>query len=174
MHNIEHGSVVLLYDPCVIHSINYEFQILNIEFRISKFSHFVLSIWNRFVPRERWLHNIEHGSVVLLYDPCVIHSEVEKLKKLVRNCIKKYIITPTTFLSPKRVIYFPSFLFDKKQNDSRQIEWNHNGCGVFSLLINKVYASQLEMRKISCLLATFCPLFWSEFKFQSEILNSFE
>jgi len=56
----------------------------------------------RFVPRERWLHNIEHGSVVLLYDPCVIHSEVEKLKKLVRNCIKKYIITPTTFLSPKR------------------------------------------------------------------------
>jgi len=56
----------------------------------------------RFVPRERWLHNIEHGSVVMLYDPCVIHSERDKLKEVVRNCIKKHIITPTTFLSPKR------------------------------------------------------------------------
>ena len=61
---------------------------------------------SRFVPRERWLHNIEHGAVVMLYDPCVIHSELEKLKEIVRNCIKKHIITSTTFLSPKRVLHF--------------------------------------------------------------------
>jgi len=56
----------------------------------------------RFVPKERWLHNIEHGAVVMLYDPCVIHTEVDKLKKIVRGCIKKHIITPTTFLTPER------------------------------------------------------------------------
>ena len=57
----------------------------------------------RFVPKERWLHNIEHGAVVMLYDPCVLHTEVDKLKNIVRNCIKKHIITPTTFLTRERV-----------------------------------------------------------------------
>lgn len=56
----------------------------------------------RFVPKERWLHNIEHGAVIMLYDPCVLQAEVNKLKEIVRNCIKKHIITPTTFLSPER------------------------------------------------------------------------
>ena len=60
------------------------------------------------MPKERWLHNIEHGAVVMLYDPCTLESEVDKLKRIVRTCIKKHIITPTTFLSPERVrhIYF--------------------------------------------------------------------
>ena len=57
----------------------------------------------RFVPRERWLHNIEHGAVVMLYDPCVLDSEVNKLRKIVRSCIKKHVITPTTFLTRERV-----------------------------------------------------------------------
>lgn len=57
----------------------------------------------RFVPKERWLHNIEHGAVIMLYDPCVLQSELEKLRKIVRGCIRKHIITPTTFLSPERV-----------------------------------------------------------------------
>jgi len=56
----------------------------------------------RFVPRERWLHNIEHGAVVMLYDPCVLDSEVDKLRKIVRSCIKKHVITPTTFLTRER------------------------------------------------------------------------
>ena len=59
----------------------------------------------RFVPRERWLHNIEHGAVVMLYDPCVLDSEVDKLRKIVRSCIKKHVITPTTFLSRERVSF---------------------------------------------------------------------
>ena len=57
----------------------------------------------RFVPVQRWLHNIEHGAVIMLYDPCVLDSEVRKLKKLVQGCIKKHVITPTTFLSRERV-----------------------------------------------------------------------
>lgn len=62
----------------------------------------------RFVPKERWLHNIEHGAVIMLYDPCAINFEVEKLKKIVKSCIKKHIITPTTFLSQERVSFFYS------------------------------------------------------------------
>ena len=71
------------------------------------------NIFLRFVPKERWLHNIEHGAVVMLYDPCTLESEVDKLKRIVRTCIKKHIITPTTFLSPERVrhIYFPVQFF---------------------------------------------------------------
>ena len=57
----------------------------------------------RFVPVQRWLHNIEHGAVIMLYHPCVLDSEVRKLKKLVQGCIKKHVITPTTFLSRERV-----------------------------------------------------------------------
>ena len=57
----------------------------------------------RFVPKERWLHNIEHGAIIMLYDPCVLQSEVEKLRNIVRSCIKKHVITPTTFLSPEKV-----------------------------------------------------------------------
>ena len=62
----------------------------------------------RFVPRQRWLHNIEHGAVIMLYDPCVLQSEVQKLRDLVLGCTRKYVITPTTFLTKERVRYFNS------------------------------------------------------------------
>ena len=72
--------------------------------KISNFCNYCFkTFFLRFVPRERWLHNIEHGAVVMLYDPCTLESEVNKLKRIVRTCIKKHIITPTTFLSPARV-----------------------------------------------------------------------
>merc|ERR1712192_122261 len=31
----------------------------------------------RFVPAQRWLHNIEHGAIVMLYHPCTHHTLVE-------------------------------------------------------------------------------------------------
>jgi hypothetical protein len=55
-----------------------------------------------FVPRERWLHNIEHGAVVMLYHPCAHPAEVAKLKKVVKSCIGKHVITPSTLLTPDR------------------------------------------------------------------------
>lgn len=48
----------------------------------------------KFVPVQRWLHNIEHGAVVMLYHPCTHHTLVHKLRKLVTGCIRKHIITP--------------------------------------------------------------------------------
>ena len=68
-----------------------------------KFCFALISSFCRFVPKERWLHNIEHGAIIMLYDPCVLQSEVEKLRNIVRSCIKKHVITPTTFLSPEKV-----------------------------------------------------------------------
>ena len=73
-----------------------------------KFCFELISSFCRFVPKERWLHNIEHGAIIMLYDPCVLHSEVEKLRNIVRSCIKKHVITPTTFLSPEKVNFFLS------------------------------------------------------------------
>lgn len=58
----------------------------------------------KFVPVQRWLHNVEHGAVVMLYHPCLHYTEVEKLRKLVTGCIRKHIITPSTLLTEDRPI----------------------------------------------------------------------
>ncbi|XP_071516206.1 uncharacterized protein [Panulirus ornatus] len=56
----------------------------------------------KFVPVQRWLHSIEHGAIVMLYDPCTQPTLVHQLRKLVRKCIRKHIITPYTLLSRER------------------------------------------------------------------------
>jgi len=50
----------------------------------------------QFVPPQRWLHNIEHGAVVMLYHPCAHPAMVDQLRKLVTGCIRKHVITPYT------------------------------------------------------------------------------
>lgn len=52
----------------------------------------------KFVPPQRWLHNIEHGAVVMLYHPCAHHTMVNKLRNIVTNCIRKHVITAYTNL----------------------------------------------------------------------------
>jgi len=56
----------------------------------------------KFVPVQRWSHNIEHGAVVMLYHPCTDPSLVDKLKKIVKGCIRKHIITPYHGLTEKQ------------------------------------------------------------------------
>ncbi|CAB3401461.1 unnamed protein product [Caenorhabditis bovis] len=63
--------------------------------------------WARFgeylyAPPQRWLHNLEHGSIVLLYHPCADDDEVEKLRAIVTACIYRHVITPYAQLSPDR------------------------------------------------------------------------
>lgn len=48
----------------------------------------------KYVPPQRWLHSLEHGAIVMLYDNCALQSEVEKLKKLLKSCLYRHIITP--------------------------------------------------------------------------------
>eukprot|EP00096_Caligus_rogercresseyi_P006091 TRINITY_DN2227_c0_g1_i1.p1 TRINITY_DN2227_c0_g1~~TRINITY_DN2227_c0_g1_i1.p1 ORF type:complete len:244 (-),score=61.24 TRINITY_DN2227_c0_g1_i1:72-803(-) len=64
-------------------------------------------IWPKFgeyeyVPPQRWLHNIEHGAVVMLYHPCTHFGVVEELRQLVKGCLRKYIITPYAKLPEER------------------------------------------------------------------------
>ena len=72
---------------------------------------------------------------------------------------------------------FSSFLFDIKQNDFRQIELNHIGCGVFSLLINEVIIKnphkKLKTTTFAVFLSLFFYLFRSEIQFLSKFLNDF-
>lgn len=56
----------------------------------------------KFVPKQRWVHNLEHGGIVMLYHPCALHSEVEKLRDIVKNCLYRHIITPYSELTPER------------------------------------------------------------------------
>ena len=56
----------------------------------------------RFVPTQRWSHNIEHGAVVMLYHPCTDKDLVDELRSLLTGCIRKHIITPFTDLTKER------------------------------------------------------------------------
>jgi len=55
-----------------------------------------------FVPKERWLHSLEHGAVVMLYHPCANANEVQLLRTLVTGCLFRHIISPYNLLEPKR------------------------------------------------------------------------
>ncbi|CAI5447785.1 unnamed protein product [Caenorhabditis angaria] len=55
--------------------------------------------WARFgeylyCPVQRWLHNLEHGSIILLYHPCADLDELNILRNLVTSCIYRHVITP--------------------------------------------------------------------------------
>lgn len=56
----------------------------------------------KYLPKQRWLHNLEHGSVVMLYHPCADPQEVLKLKSVVRKCLYRHVITPYNLLEPQR------------------------------------------------------------------------
>jgi len=47
-----------------------------------------------YLPEQRWLHNLEHGSIILLYHPCANGELIEKMRNLVTSCLYRHIITP--------------------------------------------------------------------------------
>jgi len=54
----------------------------------------------RYLPPERWQHNLEHGVVVLLYHPCLNvdrrgKQQLVRLIHTVRGCIRKHVVTPS-------------------------------------------------------------------------------
>ncbi|XP_033111598.1 uncharacterized protein LOC117112601 [Anneissia japonica] len=52
----------------------------------------------RYLPVQRWLHNLEHGCVVFLYHPCAPQRDIEKLRQIATRCLRKHIITPYNLL----------------------------------------------------------------------------
>ncbi|CAG2164087.1 unnamed protein product [Oppiella nova] len=55
-----------------------------------------------FVPKQRWLHNIEHGAVVMLYHPCANKVLVSRLRALVTSCMRKHVITAYNLMDSER------------------------------------------------------------------------
>ncbi|XP_030831549.1 uncharacterized protein LOC105441222 [Strongylocentrotus purpuratus] len=56
----------------------------------------------RYLPKQRWLHNLEHGAAVFLYHPCADMSEVTRFRRIARGCLRKHIITPYKELTKER------------------------------------------------------------------------
>uniref|UniRef100_A0A1B6LXZ2 DUF3105 domain-containing protein n=1 Tax=Graphocephala atropunctata TaxID=36148 RepID=A0A1B6LXZ2_9HEMI len=46
-----------------------------------------------FLPIQRFLHNMEHGGVIMLYHPCTHPALVNKLKKIVKSCLYRHVIS---------------------------------------------------------------------------------
>ncbi|XP_033355164.1 uncharacterized protein LOC117236380 [Bombus vosnesenskii] len=56
----------------------------------------------KFLPKQRWLHNLEHGAIVALYHPCANPMEVRRLKSLVSTCLRRHVISPYNLLDERR------------------------------------------------------------------------
>ncbi|KAG7198824.1 hypothetical protein KM043_001795 [Ampulex compressa] len=56
----------------------------------------------RFLPKQRWLHSLEHGGIVMLYHPCANPVEVKALKSLVTGCLWRHVISPYNLLDERR------------------------------------------------------------------------
>lgn len=56
----------------------------------------------KYVPVQRWLHSLEHGGVVMLYHPCADPLEVERLRRIVKSCLFRHVISPSTHLSTEK------------------------------------------------------------------------
>ncbi|BES97742.1 Protein of unknown function (DUF3105) [Nesidiocoris tenuis] len=73
-------------------------ETLSYPFRIPTFGPHrpVWAKWGEYdyLPPQRWVHNLEHGGIVMLYNPCAHRFLVQQLREVVRNCLYKHIITP--------------------------------------------------------------------------------
>ncbi|XP_055914463.1 uncharacterized protein LOC129947791 [Eupeodes corollae] len=56
----------------------------------------------KFLPIQRWMHNLRYGAVVMLYHPCANQMQIEKLRGTLNACLYRHIITPSTMLLPER------------------------------------------------------------------------
>ncbi|XP_050436905.1 uncharacterized protein LOC126843407 [Adelges cooleyi] len=57
-----------------------------------------------FLPRQRWLHNLEHGAVVMLYHPCTHPILVQRMRTVLKGCLFRHIITPYNLVPTSRPI----------------------------------------------------------------------
>lgn len=56
----------------------------------------------KYLPKQRWLHSLEHGAIVMLYHPCANPLEVKRLKTLVTSCLRRHVISPYNLLDERR------------------------------------------------------------------------
>ena len=63
----------------------------------------------KFLPKQRWLHSLEHGAIVALYHPCANPLEVKRLKSLVAGCLRRHVISPYNLLRKDRPLALVSW-----------------------------------------------------------------
>jgi hypothetical protein len=47
-----------------------------------------------YMPPQRWIHAVEHGAAIFLFNPCNRQDQIDYLKNLVKGCLRRHIITP--------------------------------------------------------------------------------
>lgn len=57
-----------------------------------------------YMPPQRWVHAIEHGAAVFLYNPCADEAEIGHLKSIAKSCLRRHVITPYKGL-PKNELF---------------------------------------------------------------------
>lgn len=97
--------------PWLYYTSYYYLLVIRLILKLHSFSGTHRPLWAiygeyKFLPKQRWVHNLEHGAVVMLYHPCANKYEVNLLKKIVRSCLYKHVITPYNLLTPDRVSYY--------------------------------------------------------------------
>ncbi|KOC62584.1 hypothetical protein WH47_04245 [Habropoda laboriosa] len=63
----------------------------------------------KFLPKQRWLHSLEHGAIVMLYHPCANPLEVRRMKNLLTGCLRRHVITPYDLLDEHRPLALVSW-----------------------------------------------------------------
>lgn len=84
---------------CMNESIEYD------DYRIPTFGNH-RHIWAaygeyKYLPPQRWLHNVEHGAIAMLYHPCADINQIDKLKNIVKKCLYRHVITAYDRLEAK-------------------------------------------------------------------------
>lgn len=55
-----------------------------------------------YLPAQRWIKSLEHGGIVAVYHPCVNKRQLNDLRKLIKQCLYRHIITPYEKLDAER------------------------------------------------------------------------
>jgi hypothetical protein len=53
-----------------------------------------------YVPRQRFIHSLEHGAAVFLYHPCADPEQINEFKAVAENCLRRRIVSPYQRLPP--------------------------------------------------------------------------
>ncbi|KAG5269531.1 hypothetical protein AALO_G00203060 [Alosa alosa] len=62
-----------------------------------------------YCPPQRWLNNLQHGSIVALHHPCAPERQRARVTALVQSCLPGYIVTTHPWLSTHRPVALVSW-----------------------------------------------------------------
>lgn len=78
--------------------------IISSEFCFSGTHRSILPVYGEYsyLPVQRWLAALNYGGIVAVYHPCVNKRQLNDLRKLIKQCLYRHIITPYEKLDAER------------------------------------------------------------------------